>query len=148
MSEHPQQRSKRNLFIMPGFQGRMILFVLLTGIVCTALTGYLYYTYVVDSYDVILRHSSLPQELRDQRYQDLQMFGASLGIATIVATLAVSLWALFITHRAAGSIYHLRRVIDEIRAGNLSARVHLREKDEFQDLARAFNEMMDRLGKS
>jgi len=130
---------------MPGFQGRMIFFVLLTGIFSTALNGYLYYAYVVDSYDLILRYSSLSQDLRDQRYQDLLVFGASLGVATLAATLAVAIWALFATHRAAGSVYHIKRVLDEIRSGNTSARVRLREKDEFQDLARSFNEMMDGL---
>lgn len=133
------------MLIMPGFQGRMILFVVLTGLVCTALNGYLYYSYVVDSYDVILKYSSLPQELKDQRYRDLLVFGASLGAATLVATLAVAVWALFASHRAAGSVYHVKRVIDAIRQGNPSERVRLREKDEFQDLAQSFNEMMDQL---
>lgn len=147
MTDQKIQRSKKNVLIMPGFQGRMILFVVLVGFVCTALNGYLYYSYVVDSYDFILRHSSLPQELKDQRYRDLFVFGVSLGVATLVVTLAIAIWALFVTHRAAGSVYHIKKVIDEIRSGNVHARVHLREKDEFQDLAKSFNEMMDRLQK-
>jgi HAMP domain-containing protein len=133
---------------MPDFQGRMILFVLLTGFVCMALNGYLYYQYVVDSYDFILNYSSLPEDLKEQRYADLLVFGTSLSVATLAATFAVAIWALFATHRAAGSVYHLKRVIDEIRAGNADARVHLREKDEFQEVARAFNELMDQLQKN
>ena len=133
---------------MPDFQGRMILFVLLTGFVCMALNGYLYYQYVVDSYDFILNYSSLPEDLKEQRYADLLVFGTSLSVATLAATFAVAIWALFATHRAAGSVYHLKRVIDEIRAGNADARVRLREKDEFQDVARAFNELMDQLQKN
>ncbi|MGQ0522848.1 MAG: HAMP domain-containing protein, partial [Betaproteobacteria bacterium] len=146
-TEHTRLRSKKNILIMPGFQGRMILFVVLVGFVGAALNGYLYYSYVVDSYDFVFRHSSLPEELKDQRYSDLFVFGASLVVATLVVTLAVAIWALFITHRAAGSVYHIQRVIGEIRSGNLKARVHLREKDEFQDLARSFNELMDELQK-
>lgn len=147
MTEKKQQRRTKNVFIMPDFQGRMILFVLLTGFVCMALNGYLYYQYVVDSYDFILGHSNLPQDLKEQRYSDLLVFGTSLGVATLAATFAVAVWALFATHRAAGSVYHLKRVIEEIRAGNVDARVRLREKDEFQDVARSFNEMMDQLRK-
>lgn len=36
------------------------------------------------------------------------------------------------------TIYHMKRVMEEIRAGNTKQRVHLRPKDEFQDVARAF----------
>ena len=148
MADQKNQRRSRNVFIMPDFQGRMILFVLLTGFVCMALNGYLYYQYVVDSYDFILNYSSLPEDLKEQRYADLLVFGTSLSVATLAATFAVAIWALFATHRAAGSVYHLKRVIDEIRAGNADARVRLRKKDEFQDVARAFNELMDQLQKN
>ena len=147
MADPTDQRRSKNVFIMPDFQGRMILFVLLTGFVCMALNGYLYYQYVVDSYDFILAYSSLSEELKEQRYTDLLVFGTSLGVATLAATFAVAIWALFATHRAAGSVYHLKRVIEEIKAGNFDARVRLREKDEFQDVARSFNEMMDQLRK-
>ena len=122
-----QQRSNKNIFIMPGFQGRMILFVLLTGLVCTALNGYLYYSYVVDSYEFILRYSSLSEELKEQRFHDLLVFGASLGVATLLATLAVAVWALFATHKAAGSVYRLKAVMEEIKSGNVGERVRLVE---------------------
>lgn len=146
MTDRILQRRSKNVFIMPGFQGRMIFFVLLTGFCCIALNGYLYYAYVVDSYDFILKHSTLPEDLKDQRYRDLLVFGTSLGVATVVVTFVLAVWALFATHRAAGSVYRVQKVIEDIKAGDLNARVHLRGKDEFQDLARAFNEMMDRLG--
>lgn len=147
MSDQKKQRTKKNILIMPGFQGRMILLVVFVGLTCTAINGYLYYSYVVDSYDFILRHTALSQEIKNQRYDDLFVFGVSLAIATLVATLIIAVWALTVTHRAAGSVYHMKRVIDEIRSGNVGARVRLREKDEFQDLARSFNEMMDDLQK-
>ena len=147
MAEPQYQRSKKNILIIPGFQGRMILFVLLTGSICMVLNGYLYYSYVADSYAFILKYSTLPQELAAQRYRDLLVFGLSLAAATLVATLIFAVWALFVTHRAAGSVYHIGRVIEEIRAGNVNQRVHLRENDEFQDVAKSFNEMVDVLQK-
>jgi nitrogen fixation/metabolism regulation signal transduction histidine kinase len=71
----------------------------------------------------------------------------SLGLITLLITLIIATWALFITHRAAGSVYLIKRVIDEIRSGNIKERVHLRPKDEFQDVAKAFNQMMNELQK-
>lgn len=147
MADSTEKRSRKNILILPGFQGRMIFIIILAGFLCAALNGYLYYAYVVDSYDFILRHSTLSQELIDQRYRDLSIFGLSLGAATLVVILIVAVWALFITHRAAGSVYHMKRVFEEIRSGNVGQRIRLREKDEFQDVAQAFNAMMDELQK-
>ena len=145
MTEEKQKRSKRNVLVMPLFQGRIVFIVALAGLLCTALNGFLYYSYIVDSYDFILQHARLTPEIKAQRYDDLFVFGLSLAVATLVTTLAIAIWGLFVTHRAAGSVYHLQRVIQEIKAGSTSARVHLRQKDEFQELAKSFNELMDQL---
>jgi nitrogen fixation/metabolism regulation signal transduction histidine kinase len=147
MMDPKKQRSLKNLLIMPGFQGRIAFFIVLAGFVCAALNAYLYYNYVVDSYDFILKHSSLPQSLIDDRYRDLRNFGLALGLATLVIMLMIATWATVVTHRAAGAVYHMRRVMEEIRSGNTKQRVHLREKDEFQDVAQSFNQMMDDLQK-
>jgi len=147
MTDPKKQRSKKNLLIRPGFQGRIILFVVLAGLLSTLVDGYLYHSYVVGSYDFILANSKLPQELIDSRYHDLYVFGLALGGITLLITLVIAVWALFVTHRAAGAVYHVKRVIEAIRSGNATARVHLREKDEFQDLAISFNGMMDELQK-
>lgn len=143
MTASKEQRSSRSLLIDAGFQWRIVSFVVVAGFLCIASTSYLYYSYVVDSYDFILKHSSLPAEIIDQRYRDLYGLWVSLGSLNLLIILVVATWALVITHRAAGSVYHMKRVIGEIRAGNTKERVHLREKDEFQDLAKSFNEMLD-----
>jgi len=147
MLDAKKQRSKKNLLIRPGFQGRIILFVVLAGLISTLVNGYLYHSYVVGSYDFILKYSTLPPELIANRYHDLYIFGLSLAGITLLITLVIAVWSLFVTHRAAGAVYHIKKVIEDIRAGNATARVHLREKDEFQDLASSFNQMMDELQK-
>jgi len=147
MRDSRNQRSKRNLWIIPSFQGRIVSLILLLGFVCAAANGYLYYAYVDDSYDFILKYSSLSQELIDERHRDLLVFGVSLGLATLLMTLVIVALALVITHRAAESIYHIKSVIEEIRSGNAKERIHLKEKDEFHDLANSFNQMMDELQK-
>jgi HAMP domain-containing protein len=89
----------------------------------------------------------LPKDLVSDRYRDLFNFGVALGLATLLIVAIVAVWALVLTHRAAGSVYHIKRVIEEIRSGNIKERIHLRPKDEFQDVAKSFNEMMDELQK-
>lgn len=147
MTNPKEQRSKKSILIDRDFQGRIVFFIVLAGFVCIAINAYLYYSYVVDSYDFILKHSSLPQEIIDERYRELYSLWVSLSLLDLLIILVIATWALVITHRAAGPVYHIKRVIAEIRSGNTKARVHLREKDEFQDLAKSFNEMMDELQK-
>lgn len=147
MMDAKNQRSKKNLYIDPGFQGRMMFCIIFVGFLGAAVNGYLYYTYVDDSYNFILKFSSLSQELINERHRDLLIFGVLLGLTNLLITLVIAAWALVITHRAAGSAYHIKRVIEAIRAGNIQERVHLRKKDEYQDLAESFNQMMDELQK-
>jgi nitrogen fixation/metabolism regulation signal transduction histidine kinase len=141
-----QKRSRKSVLRMAGFQGRIFLFIVLAGCVSMTLNGYLFYSYVADSYDFILRHSSLPQEVTDDRQRELFVLWISLTLISMLIILIIAIWALFLTHRATGPVYHVRRVIDEIRSGNRAARVRLRKKDEFQELASSFNSLMDELG--
>jgi nitrogen fixation/metabolism regulation signal transduction histidine kinase len=142
MSEK-KQRTLKNILISPRYQGRMAALVFFAGLACAALNAYLYYSYVVDSYDFIFRYSSMPRDVIDARYRDLYTFGAALGVITVLLLLLVVSWVLIMTHRAAGAVYHMKKVVDEIRAGNHEARVHLRERDEFQDFAESLNKMLD-----
>ena len=142
------KRRKTRLLIMPGYQARLVFFVVLAGFVCAAFNGYLYHAYVSGSYDFILKNSTLPQDLIAQRYDDLLFVGLGLAAATLLITFVIAVWALAITHRAAGAVYHIGRVVDEVRRGNITSRVRLREKDEFQSLANAFNLMLDELQQS
>lgn len=50
---------------------------------------------------------------------------------------------ILLTHRTAGPMFHFKRIYADIEKGNLSARVHLRDKDFWQDNAEAFNKAMD-----
>ncbi|MGR9073998.1 MAG: hypothetical protein ACU833_13125 [Gammaproteobacteria bacterium] len=110
-----------------------------------AVNAFLYYTYIVESYDFIFKYSPLSQELIDERYRDLHDFGVGLALTTLLIISILACWGLFITHRAAGSVYHFKRVFQEIRSGNKGERIRLREKDEFKDVADEFNQLMDEL---
>lgn len=140
-----EKRSKRSLLLDPHFQGRIVALICLAGFLCIGVTGSLYYAYVDDSYDFILRYASLPAEIIDERYRDLYRLWVWLSLLNLLVILVVAAWALIATHRAAGSVYHMNRVILEVSAGNSAARIHLRRKDEFQELAHSLNAMLDEL---
>ncbi|MFC1504844.1 HAMP domain-containing protein [Spirochaetota bacterium] len=62
-------------------------------------------------------------------------------ITVVLSILVVSIVFLFITHRIVGPIYRFKKTLNSMKDGDMSVRVILREKDEMQDLADAFNGM-------
>ncbi len=147
MAVQTENRSKKSAVAMSGFLGRVVFLVVLVGLVCVVINAYLYYLYVVGSYDFILKHSSLSQELIDERYRELYTLWVALTLISSVIILFIATWVLFLTHRVTGPVYHIKRVIADLRSGDTRARVHLRKNDEFQDLAKSFNELIDELQK-
>ena len=67
----------------------------------------------------------------------------SLNAVSFMIILVLAVRALIVTHRAAGAIYHIRRLVEAVKSGNTGERIHLRETDEFRDLAQSGNEMLD-----
>lgn len=137
-----KRRKLRNLLINRSFQGRVVLIVLLFGFLGVATNGVLFYWYVQNNYLLILSAVETPFPA-EALFQDLKQFGLILAVLSMLVTCIVGFYLLILTHRAAGAAYHLHRVINEIKSGNTDARVYLREKDEFKELAQSFNEMID-----
>lgn len=143
MNDAKKQRSWKSILIDARFQGRVVAVIAVAGFLSVVLTTYLYYAYVADSYRVIFSHAKLPQAIVDERYDDLFQLWLALTVLNVAIILVVAVWSVVITHRAAGAVYHMTRVIAEFRAGNAQARAHLREKDEFKGLASALNALLD-----
>ena len=66
----------------------------------------------------------------------------SLILGGAVFLVGVFLLELLETHRTAGALHNLRRRLDEIRCGRLTARLRLRRHDNFPELEKAFNDAM------
>ena len=65
------------------------------------------------------------------------------GLVAIVAAGSITIIiTLFISHRIAGPLYRLENDIAEINRGNLKVEIHVRRKDELQDLAKSLNRMV------
>ena len=145
MSHPDNKRSAKAVFNLTGFRARLIALIVIAGFVCVAVVTMMFYAYVLESYDFILKHSTLPDDLVADRYSQLWSFAIAMGGIILTLVLVVAVWSLYITQRVSGPAYHLHRVIEEIRAGKLDQRVHLRKRDEMQELAQAFNALMDEM---
>jgi HAMP domain-containing protein len=145
MSEIDNKRSQKSVFNLTGFRGRLIALIVTAGFACIAFVLMLFYGYVLGSYDFILQHSTLPDDIIADRYAELWGIAFVLGGVILLVVLVVAVWTLYITQRVAGPAYHLQRVIEDIRAGKIGERVKLRKRDEFHELARSFNALMDEI---
>lgn len=59
----------------------------------------------------------------------------SLAISALLSVVLTIIFGIFYSHRIAGPLYNLKRVLQQVRMGQLDQEVHLRKGDEFHDLA-------------
>ncbi|MCA9582236.1 MAG: methyl-accepting chemotaxis protein, partial [Myxococcales bacterium] len=64
-----------------------------------------------------------------------------LGILAMALTLGFT--GIIVTHRMAGPIFKMKRLLREVAAGDLTPKPGLRKGDELQDLFEAFAEMVE-----
>ncbi len=88
-----------------------------------------------------LRLAAPGQEIRDtvrDERRNILMVG---GIVIVCVTIA----SLFLSRRIANPMVEIARAVEKIRAGNLDTRIIVRNDDEVGMVARAVNEMVDKL---
>lgn len=77
---------------------------------------------------------------------ELHRFAVVLWSQAILVILAILALALFTTHRLAGPFIAVKRACEDVKAGDLTRRLHFRRADgHLLDVEGAFNEMMESL---
>jgi HAMP domain-containing protein len=72
----------------------------------------------------------------------LKLIWPVLLICVAVALVFTFFYGVVISHRMAGPIYRIRKVLDKMAQGDLSTQVHLRKKDDFNALAEGINNLI------
>jgi methyl-accepting chemotaxis protein len=71
----------------------------------------------------------------------------SVNVVMIVfLAIVLTITGIWMIRKSSGPIYRMSKDIERFAAGDLSAHIGLREKDEFQDVAVQLNDMMKTLG--
>jgi len=135
-----RKKSRRKTYLIKkGFQSRLITVILLLVIIVANITGGVVYAIVkIDSFRMFLE-----QTFNLSSADDILL--PAVVLAEIVSFIIVGIISLFVSHRMAGPVYRFERVTEGISEGDLTIHIRLREKDEFKDLAEAFNEMIQKL---
>ena len=64
-----------------------------------------------------------------------------MGVAVLITLVITFLFALITSHRLAGPVFRIRKVLEAMADGDLSGEVRLREKDAFINLADSINHL-------
>ena len=143
MRDH--QRKLKNLLINPKYQVKYVFWITLTGLSLVALNAALVYHYVSENYAILVDLSPMTDEAKAQLYRELREIVLKLSLISVGFLGIVTVFGVIFSHRTAGPLYHFKRVFQAISRGDTKARIHLRPKDDFRDVADSFNEMMDKL---
>ncbi len=66
-------------------------------------------------------------------------------IALILGVIFVLVFGLLYSHRIAGPLFNLKRMLKTVENGELNISMHIRQHDELHDMERAFNQMVEGL---
>lgn len=136
-------QQRRIVFIKRDFQLRFIFgafsLILLAGF-CSALL-----VYSITADDLNAQSLSVHTNLE----QASNRLGLSVMMGNIVSILVAGAVAVFSvlygSHKLAGPLYRFETLCRQVASGNLDGITKLREKDQLQELAESFAEMVDKL---
>jgi methyl-accepting chemotaxis protein len=129
----------------PGLQLGVAAHILLITIVFALLSGAHAYLAYDELIGMVLADSKEPAAmgaLFRAQTRDFLIVSASLAVVYVSLSFAV---AVVLTHRMVGPMVAIRRHIEALKQGDLSARVRLRKRDAFKDVARDLNELAEAL---
>jgi len=143
-SSKKQKYERKSILINPGFQyriiGYMILFTLiLLGLFMLAFDHFEKELLVQASF-LNLKEHPLFFDFLTKQIHSLQ---AMIGLLCIASVLYFGLGGLIVSHRLAGPIYQIKKNLLEFKKNQKFKRIVLRDKDYFKDLADVINDVFD-----
>ena len=138
-------RKIANIIIMPSYQIRYIFWLSARGFCLVGINALVVYHYFKENYLSLMELSPMTEAARNQLFNEMHQFLLIMIAVSLGFMALMTLVGLVVSHRTAGPLFHFKRVFEEIRSGETKARIRLRPKDEFKEVAEAFNKMMDTL---
>lgn len=135
-------RHKISFLVFPRLQMRMVGLVFLASLAPILMCSWAFYYLVYRQFLRLLEVSTLTAVERTEQLTNLDLtFGYLLFVCLAFTALMTGL-SVYLSHRIAGPIYKISRVIQDFLAGDTKARVVLRKGDEFNILSDKVNDLM------
>ncbi len=132
---------KRRIFLIKrGLQFRYMGVIFVAMLLVAMIVGWtVYFSIWKDISDPTKKYDELVEVFKQGNQV---LLARMVFIAIIICFLSV-----FVSHKIAGPVYRLEESVKTIASGDFSRRIKLRQGDELQDLADAFNTMTESLDK-
>ena len=143
-------RNRRGkLFIEPGFQNRFLARMAGWTIVSTLVTGGILYVLVAQAdrqatgeFFYVVQEAGTHPDIVSRA----QIVLPALGLSLVVNLVLSLIFSLVYSQRLAGPIHRFKTDIEKLEKGEpLKAAFHLRDADEFKDMAHSFDLLLKRL---
>lgn len=137
------QRNNRAKFVIPRLQTKIIMNVVFAT-VGTALLSYVLVDYLrTHQFQELLDSTSLNADEKDQI---ITAFDIAIiywtTLCTLFSIMLIS-FAVMLSHKIAGPVYHITRALTEYFEGNNKSRIFLRKGDEFIILEDLVNRLLE-----
>lgn len=139
------QRKLKNLIINPKFQLKYIFWISFSGLSLIILQSFIFYRYTKENYTFLVEMVDMTEQAKLQLDSELNQIIITLIILSFSFLGILTIFGLFFSHKVAGPLYKFNLVMNKIRNGDDSLRVHLRPGDEFHEIADSFNKLMDNI---
>ena len=141
-----EKRKRQIFFIKKDLQGRQVLgFFLFFAGGCLVFLA-LFMLFSANSLTISYNDNSL--QFGQTPLMLLKQALASTWIVVVIGGSLLVYAALRFTHRVAGPVFRFEKALDDMNAGRLGDRIHLRAKDEGKELADKINTFNDQLSES
>ncbi len=144
-----EQHKRRQFWVEKGFQNRVIWHFVLVVI------GSIFFSQIITVGFIKLK------EIFNPASQELIYFSNTVEtlafsrvaeilwlpmlVSTLLGILLVLIFGLFYSHRIAGPLFNLKRMMRRVGEGDLKAAMKIRKNDEFHDVEEVFNQMVESL---
>ncbi|HUT76937.1 MAG TPA: hypothetical protein VM285_04585 [Polyangia bacterium] len=150
------KRQVKNYLLDKGFQLGWVARVVVATTVIVAVMGWFLYRTVADATDQLLAAKLADIDLTEAAVQafieqaELDKIGTllMLGGGLFLLVLLLSVVTIIVTHKVAGPVYKMKKLLADIDGEHLQLWAKLRKGDELQDAFREIDEMLRRLRES
>ncbi len=137
------QFKRRNYYIEKEFQTKFILKFCLLMAFGSVLTIGLVYWLAQHSTTVAIQHGRIGVHSTSEYL--LPLMAQTVFIQLIITSLAAIGMMVFVSHKIAGPLFRLKAMLTKLGDGDFSATMSLRQGDQLQKVAQAYNEAVSKL---
>lgn len=134
---------RRIYFIEKGFQAKFILKFCVLVILGGLFTIGIQYLFAMHSATISFVNSRVVVKTTADFI--LPILLQTLAIVTVIVSLATIILALLFSHKVAGPLYRLKKIMQILGEGNIPAEFKIRHFDQLQDLATTFDDMIKKI---